>query len=253
MAKLVVLSEGMTGQSYELKVDKTTVGRVDDNTFQIPQSSVSSHHCEVLLRGSDIVIKDLNSTNGTFINNEPVKGEAILKAGQVLRLGEIEMRLETGAPTNAGGVIGASSKKTPIDSTMVIHKGVKMDELEKGPQGLDTTKGVFTKKTNPTQQMVHRRGRSPDGGDRGGVLDGVPDAEQALSGRARTPWRAIGFLNIRLFQPFNHFAASTAAYVIRISAPARRIDSKLSNVTARSSIHPSFAAALIMEYSALTA
>ncbi len=33
MAKLVVLNEGLTGQSYELKADKTTIGRVEDNTF----------------------------------------------------------------------------------------------------------------------------------------------------------------------------------------------------------------------------
>jgi hypothetical protein len=48
MAKLVILSSGMTGRSHELKVDKTTIGRVDDNTFPIAESSVSSHHCEVL-------------------------------------------------------------------------------------------------------------------------------------------------------------------------------------------------------------
>ena len=144
MAKLVVLSEGMTGQSYELKVDKTTIGRVDDNTFQIAQSSVSSHHCEVLLRGTDIVIKDLNSTNGTFINNQPVKDEAVLKPGQILRLGEVEIRLEVPG--------AAPAKRSPIDSTMVISKGVKMDELEKGPQGFDTSKGVFTKKSNKTNK-----------------------------------------------------------------------------------------------------
>ena len=72
MAKLVILSKGMTGQSYELKVDKTTIGRVEDNTFPIAGGSVSSHHCEVLLRGSDVVIRDLNSTNGTFINGQQV-------------------------------------------------------------------------------------------------------------------------------------------------------------------------------------
>ena len=87
MAKLVVLSEGMTGQSYELKVDKTTIGRVEDNTFQIAQPSVSSHHCEVLLRGNDVVIKDLNSTNGTFINNQQVTGEAVVEAGPGFALG----------------------------------------------------------------------------------------------------------------------------------------------------------------------
>jgi pSer/pThr/pTyr-binding forkhead associated (FHA) protein len=149
MAKLVVLSEGLTGQSYELKVDKTTIGRVDDNTFQIAQPSISSHHCEVLLRGNDVVIKDLNSTNGTFINNQQVTGEAVLRAGQILRLGQIEIRLESGS--GGGGATG-TNKRTPIDSTMVISKGVSLEQLEQGPQGFDTTKGVFTKKTNKTNK-----------------------------------------------------------------------------------------------------
>jgi pSer/pThr/pTyr-binding forkhead associated (FHA) protein len=98
MAKLVVLSAGMTGRTQELKVEKTTIGRVEDNTFQIAEPSVSSHHCEVLLRGSEVVVRDLNSTNGTFINGEKI-AEKVIKPGQILRLGQIEMRLETDAPT----------------------------------------------------------------------------------------------------------------------------------------------------------
>ena len=70
MAKLVVLSVGMTGRTQELKAEKTTIGRVEDNTFQITEPSVSSHHCEVLLRGKDVVVRDLNSTNGSYINGE---------------------------------------------------------------------------------------------------------------------------------------------------------------------------------------
>jgi pSer/pThr/pTyr-binding forkhead associated (FHA) protein len=144
MAKLVVLSEGMTGQSCELKVDKTTIGRVEDNTFQIAQPSVSSHHCEVLLRGNEVVIKDLNSTNGTFINNQQITGEAVLKSGQVLRLGQVEMRLDAGAPPAA---------KRSADSTLAIPKGVSLEQLEQGPQGgFDTTKGGFTKKKDKTNK-----------------------------------------------------------------------------------------------------
>ena len=56
MAKLVVLSAGMAGRSLELNVDKTTIGRVDDNSFQIAEPSVSSHHCEVHLRGNEVLI-----------------------------------------------------------------------------------------------------------------------------------------------------------------------------------------------------
>jgi len=95
MAKLVILNQGMTGRSHELTVDRTTIGRVDDNTFHIQDASVSSHHCEVHLRGADILIRDLNSTNGTFINNDKIS-EAILKPGQTLRLGQVELKLDTG-------------------------------------------------------------------------------------------------------------------------------------------------------------
>src|SRR2546422_11745909 len=97
MAKLVILSPGLVGRAHELKVDKTTIGRVEDNTFPITEPSVSSHHCEILLRGPDVMVKDLNSTNGTFINGEKIS-ESVLKPGQILRLGQIEMRLETDTP-----------------------------------------------------------------------------------------------------------------------------------------------------------
>ena len=147
MAKLVVLSEGMTGQAYELKVDKTTIGRVEDNTFPIAHPSVSSHHCEVLLRGNDVVVKDLNSTNGSFINNQQITGESVLKPGQILRLGQIEIRLESTGPA-PGTPVG---KRPPMDSTMVIQKGVSLEQLEQGPHGFDTNK-VFTKKTNKTNR-----------------------------------------------------------------------------------------------------
>ena|SRR6266704_2105716 len=140
MARLVLLSEGLTGRSFELKVEKTTVGRVDDNAFQIPETSVSSHHAEILLRGNDVVIKDLNSTNGTFINGEKV-AEAVLKPGQILRLGMIEMRLESGDSP------GSAAKKS-LDQTRVIPQGVKLDELE-GTRPLNfAEKRGFEKKSN---------------------------------------------------------------------------------------------------------
>jgi len=70
MPRLVLLTEGFTGRSFELKAERSTVGRLEDNNFQIPAPSVSSHHCEILLKGNDVTVKDLDSTNGTFINGE---------------------------------------------------------------------------------------------------------------------------------------------------------------------------------------
>ena len=153
MAKLVILTQGLTGRAYELNVDRTTIGRVEDNLFQIAESSVSSHHCEVLLRGSDVVIKDLNSTNGTFINGEPIT-ESVLKPGQTLRLGQVELKLETekaaSAPASAPATAPAPGPaKKQGEATMVIPRGVSLSELEGGgrPPGFDTSK-EFSKKRN---------------------------------------------------------------------------------------------------------
>ena len=98
MAKLSVLSEGFNGLSFEVKTEKASIGRLDDNSFSIPEASVSSHHCEVWLKGDDVVVKDLGSTNGSFINELQLAAEkeAVLRPGQILRLGQVQLRFETG-------------------------------------------------------------------------------------------------------------------------------------------------------------
>lgn len=159
MAKLVVLSEGLAGKIHELTVDSTTVGRVDDNAFQIPESSVSSHHAEIIRRGSEIVVKDLNSTNGTFINGQQITGEGVLKPGQILRLGQIELRLEDGAGAAAAASKPAAAAPAPAaadskvqagkklpDHTMVIPQGVKLGQEPQTKAVYD--KGAFAKKSD---------------------------------------------------------------------------------------------------------
>jgi pSer/pThr/pTyr-binding forkhead associated (FHA) protein len=149
MAKLVILNQGMTGRAHELSADRTTIGRVEDNTFQIADPSVSSHHCEAHLRGDEILIRDLNSTNGSFINGEKIT-ESVLKPGQTLRLGQVELKLEVeGAPVTTSSAPAPPAKKA-IDSTLVVSRGVSLSELESGgrPPGFDSKNAVFTKKRN---------------------------------------------------------------------------------------------------------
>ena len=146
MAKLVVLSEGFAGKSYELTTDKTTIGRVDDNSFPIPEGSISSHHCEIKLKGDKVYVKDLGSTNGTFVSDKQVTGEAVVPAGKVLRLGKVEIRLETGEVESDGG---------DIEKTVVLKQGgVKLGDLEKGTQTVSSGKGApFAKKSNKINKI----------------------------------------------------------------------------------------------------
>jgi len=142
MARLVVLSEGIAGRTYDLKVDKTTVGRVEDNAFQIAESSVSSHHCEILLQGSEVIIKDLGSTNGTFINGQKVTTQSPIKSGQILRLGQVEIRFESGDPAPP------APKKLP-EQSLAVPRGVQLNELDQGtkPVNFDANP-AFSKKSN---------------------------------------------------------------------------------------------------------
>jgi predicted component of type VI protein secretion system len=129
MAKLVVLTEGFAGRTCDLKTDRTTVGRIEDNMFQIPEQSISSHHCEILLRGKDIAVKDLDSTNGTYIDGDAIK-EAVLKPGQILRLGKVELKLDDGTPVAATPPAAPAKKR--IDHTTAMPQGVKLNEFEPG-------------------------------------------------------------------------------------------------------------------------
>ncbi len=97
MSRIVVISEALSGLSHELGGHWITIGRGDKNAFQIVEKSVSNQHCEVLLRGNELVVRDLRSTNGTFIGGKTIS-EAVLQPGQTLRLGTVELRLEISEP-----------------------------------------------------------------------------------------------------------------------------------------------------------
>jgi pSer/pThr/pTyr-binding forkhead associated (FHA) protein len=154
MAKLVILNQGMTGRTFELKAEHTTVGRVEDNIFQITDASVSSHHAEIILRGAEVLIKDNNSTNGTYINGEKIS-EAVLQPGQTLRFGQVELKLDDGKPATAPSAAPAPAAASPKQvDTVSIPRGVSLTDLEQGganPPDFDT-KG-FSKKNNRANRI----------------------------------------------------------------------------------------------------
>ncbi|HAB16148.1 MAG TPA: FHA domain-containing protein [Verrucomicrobiota bacterium] len=80
---------------HELHSGLNTVGRNPTNEFRIPDASVSSFHAEVTVLdgGKAVVVRDLQSTNGTFIDGQPVE-ESQLLPGHTVQLGIVELRLD---------------------------------------------------------------------------------------------------------------------------------------------------------------
>jgi hypothetical protein len=84
--------EGMTLR-YELKPGANVLGRGPECDVQLEDAAVSTKHCEVLVEADRVVVRDLDSTNGTFINGTPVQ-QAELRVGDRLALGGLEVELE---------------------------------------------------------------------------------------------------------------------------------------------------------------
>jgi adenylate cyclase len=105
MARLILqTAEGQ--QAIELR-PVNSLGRHPNNTIQLLDKIVSKEHCIIELRGDHFVLRDLGSLNGTFVNNERVRGEAPLKHNDEIALGSTRGRFED---PQASAVAGASSQ-----------------------------------------------------------------------------------------------------------------------------------------------
>ncbi len=80
--------------SFDLVSGMNTLGRAEDNRCVVSDDSVSSHHCFLEVSEASVLVRDLRSTNGTYLEGTRVV-ESLVVHGQVLRFGLVEFRLES--------------------------------------------------------------------------------------------------------------------------------------------------------------
>ena len=96
-SRLVVQRSPTLSSGAEIALDSepVTIGRADRNDVVLGGDEfASSLHARVESRGDGVWVQDLESTNGTFVNGERVLGARRISPGDVLRVGETDLRLE---------------------------------------------------------------------------------------------------------------------------------------------------------------
>ena len=93
MATLVILDGPEKGKRFEIINPITRVGRNEINDIVIANPSISSYHCEIEKTETGIRIRDLDSTNGTKLNGEPIRSAAMFR-NDVVTMGDVPMTLE---------------------------------------------------------------------------------------------------------------------------------------------------------------
>jgi hypothetical protein len=91
MAKLILSMDGLVLKEIPLLKERMSIGRKAHNDIQIDNMAISGEHAAVVTILNDSFLEDLNSTNGTLVNGQPVK-KHFLKDGDVIELGKYKMK-----------------------------------------------------------------------------------------------------------------------------------------------------------------
>jgi predicted component of type VI protein secretion system len=128
-AELKILGGKHQGKLIPLNVKKFLVGREQDCHLRPNSDLVSRHHCVFSIDDYAVRLRDLGSTNGTLVNGNALRGEVILKAGDRVTIGKLELEVNirqgaTKTPPPAGAkqpaLNEAVSNASPVVSTTEI-------------------------------------------------------------------------------------------------------------------------------------
>jgi putative peptide zinc metalloprotease protein len=203
------------GRRIPLAAGPLSIGRGTDNLIRIEGETVSRHHARILVEAGRPSVEDAGSTYGTFVDGKKVAGKRALRDGDVVRLGDVELRVEVRRDERDEGrtvVFGALPGLPDEDGAALrfprLRAGTKLKRLEadegdlrfvlRGPDGrfVRLSAGdaellqLLDGRTSLASLLTAATGRfGPDGpsrlaslladlGERG-LLEGVEEAEQA--------------------------------------------------------------------------
>ncbi len=122
-SKLIVTKNNQEITQVHLERTVLTLGRKHINDLHLDDPGVSGSHAKVLTVGNDSFLEDLNSTNGTFINNKRIQ-KAPLRDQDLIRIGEFELRY----------LSDVSSVDDDMEKTVILQAGsVTMQDPEQKP------------------------------------------------------------------------------------------------------------------------
>lgn len=100
-AKLVVASGKSAGRAISLKNGRILIGRAEECDVRPLGEEVSRRHCLILVEGESVTVEDLKSRNGTYVNGERIPAKTIVRSGDIVRVGPLELKVSLPLPAAA--------------------------------------------------------------------------------------------------------------------------------------------------------
>lgn len=142
---LTILSGRGAGRSREItRGGRISIGRSESSLFQIVEEGVSRKHCWVENKGDRVVLRDLGSSNGTYVNGEKVNA-SLLGSGDEVRLGRAVLKV-----TLKGKGAGKARKQSSVN---LVQEGTA-DEFRQRVVRIDQTRLMSTLPEMSSEQAV---------------------------------------------------------------------------------------------------
>ena len=145
-AKLILSMDGLVLKEIPLTKERTTIGRKPHNDIQIDNLAISGEHSVIVTILNDSFLEDLNSTNGTYVNGQPIK-KHFLQNSDVIELGKYKLKYlnETPSQTTAADfektmVLRPDLMKKTAEQTAA--KAVSPTDTQVGMKAIDTHTNV---------------------------------------------------------------------------------------------------------------
>jgi predicted component of type VI protein secretion system len=169
---LKVLEGRQQGKLIPLNVRQFLIGREQDCHLRPNSDLVSRHHCVFTIDDFTVRLRDLGSTNGTFVNGERIQGQVVLKPGDHVVVGKLsfEVVVRQAAAVKASAAVGKSGSGS--------SSSFPAEDLERGPESMETSLNVSDTMEFPAQMPP---------GDDTAVLPSFPATEHASQQVAPQP------------------------------------------------------------------
>ena len=145
---LVVMNPGKTaGHAIPITLSQFIIGRDPQCNLRPASPVISKRHCAILIKNGKVTLRDFDSTNGTFINDNPVKGEVPLDHDNVLKVGPLTFKVVIEKSVPVDKPTPPPAKKTPGSDEEVGNMLLSLQDDEEDtaePQDEESVPGGST-------------------------------------------------------------------------------------------------------------
>ncbi len=114
MPKLILSMDGLVLKEIALDKERLTIGRKPNNDIQIDNLAISGQHAAITTILDDAFLEDLNSTNGTYVNGQPIK-KHVLQANDIVELGKYRLKYILDSAKSASATFTDTAALEPFE------------------------------------------------------------------------------------------------------------------------------------------